>query len=595
MVRYICARVGLAVPAALTILLEMPAQRRHRGDKDMCDSKRDGRRNATALNFLKFLARDTKGAVAVVMAALVPMMLGIGALTMDLGRLMTLNTELQGAADAAALAGARELNRFPGAIAKASAAAVGAIQNSQTFANDGGGKQVLIDPTPCADPPVAPCIRFLKSLPAADDDPITAANFVTTDTSTSDSEARFIDVHLGARAITNILVRIVGGPGTAATSASAVAGNDQVICRIPPMFMCNPSEPTGNTDLQLAVDVNALEGRQMELFHQGGGGSLTPGNFGLLCPTGTEGETNCGGDAVKDALASTTGTCISYELATTKTGVTLQMVRTGVNARFDYWTPQAKDSGNNRWRDRDEFMPAANVTQGGEAPDNTHGGQASCEYSEIDDDEGIGQPRDQCHIDDNCDYNGNDRVGDANWDHLEYFRINHGCNQSANPSCQPADWDALTGAAGWPPTRYEVYRYELEQTPEVIVEPDQTIYDTAGNEDDETEEDGHAQCFLGTPPPIPGYNYYPGKARDLALLGDRRVLPLAIANCNALEAAGVSTSGKFSFKPPEFVYVFMTEPIKNPSDSEIYAEIIGTLDEGAVDSLTRDIVQLYRR
>ena len=35
--------------------------------------------------------------------------------------------------------------------------------------------------------------------------------------------------------------------------------------------------------------------------------------------------------------------------------------------------------------------------------------------------------------------------------------------------------------------------------------------------------------------------------------------------------------------------------MKNPSDSEIYAEILGTLDEGAVDSLTRDIIQLYRR
>jgi hypothetical protein len=73
------------------------------------------------------------------------------------------------------------------------------------------------------------------------------------------------------------------------------------------------------------------------------------------------------------------------------------------------------------------------------------------------------------------------------------------------------------------------------------------------------------------------------------------VLPLAIANCNALEAAGISTSGKFSFRPPEFVYVFLSEPMKNPSDSEIYAEILGALDEGAVDSLSRDIIQLYRR
>ncbi|MCH7692767.1 MAG: hypothetical protein IID50_04905, partial [Proteobacteria bacterium] len=211
-----------------------------------------------------------------------------------------------------------------------------------------------------------------------------------------------------------------------------------------------------------------------------------------------------------------------------------------------------------------------------------------------------GLPRDACHLNGTCDtapgnINGNDRIGDANWDHLEYFRINHGCNQSANPTCKPADWDALTGAAGWPPTRYEVYRYELEQTPDVMVEPAQTIYDAGGTAVATTVENGQTQCFLGTPPPIPGYNYYPGKVRDLALLGDRRVLPLAIANCNALVANGTSTSGKFSFRPPEFVYVFLSEPMKNPSDSEIYAEILGALDEGAVDSLSRDIVQLYRR
>ncbi len=211
----------------------------------MYDSKRDGRRNETALNVLKSLVRDTSGAVAIYIAIVAPVLLGVGALTMDLGRLMTLNTELQGAADAAALAGARELDRFPGAMAKASAAAVGAVSNSQTFATDGGPKQVLIDATACAEVPVAPCIRFLKNLPADDDDPITAANVTT-----SDIEARFIDVHVGARAITNILVRIVGGPATASTSAAAVAGNDQVVCKIPPMFMCNPSEDAGNTDLQ---------------------------------------------------------------------------------------------------------------------------------------------------------------------------------------------------------------------------------------------------------------------------------------------------------------------------------------------------------
>ena len=537
------------------------------------------------------LARNVRGSVAVYVAIVAPVLLGIGALSVDLGRLMTVNTELQSAADAAALAGAHELNRLTGARDRARATAADAVANLLTFAT--GGADVAVDTTNCADPPVPPCIRFLKSLPASDADPITAANLAA-----SDEEARFIDVHVAARTVTNVLIKLVGGPATAATSATAVAGNDPVICNVPPMFMCNPTEDPGNTDLQLPVDTASLEGRQFELFHQGGGGTLTPGNFGLLCPLGTEGNSNCGGSSVRDALASTTGTCIGAESVTTKTGVTLQMVRTGINARQDYWTNQAKDDDNVPWRQQDEFMPAANVTQGAEPPNSAGGNSARCEYGDLPVAQAMGLPRDQCHIVDNCNepgFFGNPRIGDANWDYKKYFRINHGCDQSANPTCKPADWDVVTSAASWPPKRFEVYRYELERQPEAIVIPAQTVYDSSGAPVATTAENGHAECFQGTPPEIPGYNHYPAKKRDLTLLADRRILPLALANCYALEANGVSTSGSFSFEPVEFVFVFLTEPMKNPSDSEMYAEILGALDDGAQDSLMRDIVQLYRR
>ncbi len=557
----------------------------------------DSRPKKSGPTSLRSLVRDVKGAIALYLALIAPVLIGVGALTLDLGRLITLNTELQGAADAAALAGARELNRFPGAIDRARAAAVGATANTQTFATDGGGKQVVIDPKPCADPPLAPCIRFLKDLPVDDDDPITAANLTT-----SDNLARFIEVYIETREVTNFLIQVVGGPATAATAANSVAGQNPVVCNVPPMFMCNPSEPAGNTDMDLAVDMNALEGRQMEMFHQGGGGTLTPGNFGLLCPTGTEGESNCGGDAIKSSLASTTGTCVNSEVATTKTGVTLSMVRTGINARFDYWTPQATDTGSpdGRWRNNDDFVPAANVTQGGKPQGSTAGSQTSCEYGDLASTEATRMPRDQCHLDGNCgtvagNINGNERIGDAKWDYREYFRINHGCKQNTNPSCKPSDWDSVSGSTPWPPTRYETYRYELESTPESVVTPSKTIYDAGGKPVAKTAENGRAQCFQGTSPAIPGYDYFPVKQRDLTLLQDRRIMPVAIANCNALEANGIGTNGKFTFKIPEYVYVFLTEPMKNPSDSEIYAEILGTLDEGAMENLVRDVVQLYRR
>ena len=588
----------------------------------------DIRRKISGSGSIKSLIRDRRGAVAVYIAIITPVMIGVGAMTLDLGRLITLNTELQYAADSASLAGARELDRFPGAIARARAAAAGAIANIQTFANDGGGKQVTIDVTECAATPVPPCVRFLKSLPADDDDPIQPS-----DVTTKDDEARWMQVHVGARAITTALIQIVtfgSGPSTIFTVASAVAGNDQVICRVPPMFMCNPTEPDTNLDLDLQVDLAVLEGRQIEMFHQGGTGQYEPGNFGLLCPTGTEGSP-CGAGFIRDALASTTGTCVSMQVAETKTGVTLQMVRTGINARHDFFTPQAKNSDNIPWRTLDEFVPAANVTQGAKPPNNSQGNQTKCQYTEIAPDdvntegetlnewiaadpinntadnfvaEGVeetamGFPRDQCINADNCatapnNVNGNRRIGDGIWDYINYFRINHGCNPLNNASCKPADWDGVTGA-GWPPTRYETYRYEIERAPDAIVMPNQTIYDASGNAITQTAENGHDQCFKGTPPVIPDYNYFPAAVRDLTLLNDRRIMPIAVANCEAMESLGLKVSGKFKFKIPQFLYVFITEPMKTPSTSEIHAEILGELEAGAIKDLVHDIVQIYRR
>ncbi len=560
------------------------------------DSKRTGRPRS--------LLRDARGTIAVYAAISAPVLLGISAISLDLTRIMNVNTDLQSAADAAAMAGADELDRFSGARDRAKAVAKDAVANLQTFAT--GGAEVTISTADCAGVAQGePCMRFLKSLPSSDGDPIKNVNLAATD-----EEARFIEVNVGTRTVTNVLIRLVGGPATSTTSATAVAGNDPVFCTVPPMFICNPTEPPGNTDLELSVfapSAPSVEGRQLEMFHQGAGGTLTPGNFGLLCPLGTEDNSNCGGSSVRDALASTTGTCISAE-PVTKTGVTLEMVRTGINARSDYWTTQATDDDNVPWRLQDRFQPAANVTQGGEKQGGA-GNSTRCEYDPLPATQAMGLPRDQCHIDENCNesgFFGNPRIGDANWDYKEYFRINHGCRPHAHhggehdhgttTTCKPADWGALTGGAGWPPTRYEVYRYELERTPDAIVMPAQTIYDSGGNPVNMTEENGHTQCFQGTPPPIPGYNYYPAKVRDLTLLGDRRIMPVAVANCYALEANGVSTNGKFSFQPVELVYVFLTEPMKNPSDSEIYVEILGALDKGgAQDVLARDVVQLYRR
>ena len=73
---------------------------------------------------IRSLWRDRRGAVTIYIAASMPVLMGIGAMSLDLGRLMTVNTELQSAADAAAMAGAAELDQKTGARNNARAADV---------------------------------------------------------------------------------------------------------------------------------------------------------------------------------------------------------------------------------------------------------------------------------------------------------------------------------------------------------------------------------------------------------------------------------------------------------------------------------------
>ncbi|MBF0335622.1 MAG: hypothetical protein HQL40_18585, partial [Alphaproteobacteria bacterium] len=68
------------------------------------------------------LWRDRSGTVAVQVAVTAAALLGAGALAIDLGRAMVLSSQLQNAADAAALAGAAELDGGAGAMASAQAA-----------------------------------------------------------------------------------------------------------------------------------------------------------------------------------------------------------------------------------------------------------------------------------------------------------------------------------------------------------------------------------------------------------------------------------------------------------------------------------------
>ena len=109
------------------------------------------------------LWNDRDGAILPYVAIMLVVIFGLSALAVDASRLMTVQTQLQSAADALALAGAAELDRRPDSIVRAEAAIHDLIVNPVPGAGLGKVAEVA-------------GITFLRSLPPDDELPITTAN-----------------------------------------------------------------------------------------------------------------------------------------------------------------------------------------------------------------------------------------------------------------------------------------------------------------------------------------------------------------------------------------------------------------------------------
>lgn len=381
--------------------------------------------------------RAEDGGVAIYSALAITVVIGVGALSLDLGRYMNLHTELQHAADAAALAGAAELNGKKaaggtlGARARAEAAAKSALfANRQSFATDGGAATVQVK-----------SVEFFSELKAPSSD--TAA--------TSDADAHYIKVTVVDRSLESSLIAPVLGAGrTLSTAASAVAGMTEAVCNFPPFMICNPNEAYG-----AGAPFTIVPGQMIKLNSQGGSGSTWgPGMFSLLDPP-------VGGSTPKE---------VTHNLATSQPngcyGQTVSVrpgqvasVHDGINTRFDiYDGPFMKNQ-----QGKSEYRPARNVTKG----------RANTSKTKCDGAITIGKafPLDSCFYTSSCDQ-GN-RFGNANWDRAGYWATNH-------PS---SSWPAGLAANA---SRYDTYRYEIDNG---------LIPNTSPS-----GENGNPSCYSGSTP-----------------------------------------------------------------------------------------------
>jgi Flp pilus assembly protein TadG len=499
------------------------------------------------------LWRNERGAILVYVTVGATVFFGFAALVIDGGRIFVLHSQLQDAADAAALAGAAELDRQSDAITRANRAInnTGALvtSNGQTFAT--GSSPITIA-----------SITYLQTLPASDSSAITNTN-----TTTTPSLARFVRVITQTRSTTNIFARLIGGSATQTTSASAVAGLDSVACNITPMFICNPYEGVDSLTNLLADATYGPKVRQrtMLLKPQTGNNAWGPGNFGLLSAVDSLGN---GASGVRNAFAAMTpGQC--YRQTAVKTGSNTGPVNDGVNVRFDIYKsplqPTDTIAGN-------PIPPAKNVTKGmyknGGGCPNTNQLTTNTAHA-------LPLTHDTCINSSSCAPTGptptafanGGVVGDGAWDFDAYWAMNHPGLQKPTSS-----WQGLPANAGsaWSntnrPSRYQVYRWEIDNSHIPNNSTSSPAY-----------ENGNPCQYTGTVNDSP----------------DRRVLYAAVFNCTALGLQG--SMGGAQQPATEFAKVFVTEPMDvSGNNANMYGEIIDTINIGNGGGALRDVVQLYR-
>ena len=378
----------------------------------------------------------------------------------------------------------------------------------------------------------------------------------------------------------------VVGAFSGSVSAAAMAGIGSAICRSPPVMMCNPEEPAGNTVVERDFNANSYKGIGIRLLQ---GDTYAPGAFGFL-------DTDYGNGANNLLAAigwnSPPGECVDAAGVEINNGQKTS-VMDGFNARFDVpgsgtvcptiggvagvchpsvnvrkdlvrpanncnWDTNDANSGN--FATRNYRPTTAAVYPSGTTPDI------------------MGHPRDLCHAwgaTGNCNgVNGGkgERIGTGDWDIQAYWRSNYGGAAYTN---QVSTTTYGSQPKGYP-TRYQVYRYELDNLSTI-----NTPKAGAGSSSAYSVPQS-GSCLASSASP---YGVLPSAAGY-----DRRKLTIAVLNCNALSASGSLNNRVLAVGPQNWADVFLVEPAfardrckggsggcntKYSDQKDVYVEVVG--------------------
>ena len=470
---------------------------------------------------------DITAAVSPLYAIALFALVAIAGVGFDYGRLATLQTELQNAADQAALAAATQLDGADDAIVRARSAATARFAsaasqytNETRVADDGEGESIT-DLT----------FRFYQGY--ENDQPIGPI--------ASDADgalANVVHVTVNGREVFYALTPVVGVFSSGDITADAMAKLDRAACNLPPIMVCIERE-----DYFLPT----LEGYglRMRWLPSSGIEPLAPGNFGFL-EVGISGGGNPNRMLGSNSLEAS---CFPRTNVMTRPGFRSSETD-ALNTRFDiYKNPLSCDAGSG------DFCPTQNVrknfileeektitTDSDIPPDPPACGDFDRRSSSWSPDSGVQSfTPDSCFANGTCTY-----MGDGVWDIDSYLAANH-------PGVSAASFEKGS--------RYEVYQWELE-------DPANRLAPRIISSEVETDERGNSGQFDHTfvnrcsyPQPVFGTPLIPSTDQK-----DRRILPIAAVDCSGLR-------GRDPVDILGWIDVFLVQP---GDDTEtIQAEVIG--------------------
>jgi len=492
--------------------------------------------------------RDQRGVAMILVAVMLPVLIGFAVLAIDMSRANGLHNDLQKGVDALALAGAAELDGNPDAITRANRAITNLLANTTLFSTLGNHQIALSDVT----------VTYLTGLPASDDTTLTAAGVDSNGNnwaSTTPKAVKFAEVTVnasstttdGAGAFATIFpASFLGSTDRMDIRPQAVAGFTNALCQFTPMFICNPYTSLGA--LQTAVSGTAKPMVWLKEQQGGSNAQYLPGNYGFL--SSPEGDKST--KTLTEMFAVTNPpACYGQSAVTTRPG-NIPPVNDGINTRFDIFS-----NGGPYKTDPTVNPPAPNVRKGMVV---SNAGKNNCSYSAPSNGQAknyMALPRDNCFYGGTCTQAG--VLGDGSWNFY-------------GTSTNPGYWDTnypndtskgqiVKNVCGSSPSRYCVYNYEIAH---------------------------QSDAALNT-----SYEQTAPACNSTTQTADRRLLYVAIIDCTANTVKG----GSQSLPVQAFASMFITEPAGGAPNADIYAEfedLSTSVGQGTLKKLQRNEAQLYR-